>query len=283
MTFYLKIILVFLLSFFLTLQEGYTQDIYQKKHIKVALRMIGHQVLLQSGDSTTRVLPISKNENQYKIEFDTAFAFVPEDIITIVNQVVTETKLASRYIVEMQDCHTKEIVYSYEVNNLTHSDITPCISRKQPKGCYHLLLTLSDTNLNAAISPINYIAPFLLLVVFLILYLLFFKKKTPKILDTNRVQIGNYTYDKIHTTLWLKEEKIELTSKEADLLLLLHQSANKTIEREVLLNMIWGDEGDYVGRTLDVFISKLRKKLKGDSSIKIVNTRGVGYKLVLDI
>jgi DNA-binding response OmpR family regulator len=48
------------------------------------------------------------------------------------------------------------------------------------------------------------------------------------------------------------------------------------------LNKVWGDEGDYIGRTLDVFISKLRKKLEADSSIKIVNIRGVGYKLVMD-
>ena len=58
---------------------------------------------------------------------------------------------------------------------------------------------------------------------------------------------------------------------------------NTTVERDVILNMVWGDEGDYVGRTLDVFISKLRKKLEADSSVKIVNIRGVGYKLVTEV
>ena len=47
--------------------------------------------------------------------------------------------------------------------------------------------------------------------------------------------------------------------------------------------MICRDEGDYVGRTLDVFISKLRKKLEFDSKVKIVNVRGIGYKLVMDV
>jgi DNA-binding response OmpR family regulator len=74
---------------------------------------------------------------------------------------------------------------------------------------------------------------------------------------------------------------MELTSKEADLLLVLHESANKTVEREMILKRVWGDEGDYVGRTLDVFISKLRKRLEFDPSIKIINTRGVGYKLAV--
>jgi DNA-binding response OmpR family regulator len=66
------------------------------------------------------------------------------------------------------------------------------------------------------------------------------------------------------------------------LLLLLHESANTTVAREVILNRVWGDNGNYVGRTLDVFISKLRKKLEADSGVKIVNTRGVGYKLLID-
>ena len=54
------------------------------------------------------------------------------------------------------------------------------------------------------------------------------------------------------------------------------------MEREVLLNKVWGDQGDYVGRTLDVFISKLRKKLEADPHVKIVSIRGVGYKMVID-
>lgn len=77
-------------------------------------------------------------------------------------------------------------------------------------------------------------------------------------------------------------EKTELTSKESDLLLLLHNSVNNTVERDVILNAVWEDEGDYIGRTLDVFISKLRKKLMADSKIRILNVRGVGYKLIVN-
>ena len=63
---------------------------------------------------------------------------------------------------------------------------------------------------------------------------------------------------------------------------LLIAGANEPVDRNELLREVWGDEGDYVGRTLDVFISKLRKKLKPDPSLKIVNIRGIGYKLVID-
>ena len=82
--------------------------------------------------------------------------------------------------------------------------------------------------------------------------------------------------------LSIDNQTIELSNKETELLALLHSSANEPVEREVLLHKVWGDNGDYVGRTLDVFISKLRKKLEADSSVKIVNIRGVGYKLVMN-
>ena len=101
--------------------------------------------------------------------------------------------------------------------------------------------------------------------------------------NPNWISLGKYHFDKLNSELILEEQRIELTSKEADLLFLLYETVNTTIERDVLLNKVWGDEGDYIGRTLDVFISKLRKKLEFDERIKIVNVRGVGYKLVMDV
>lgn len=62
---------------------------------------------------------------------------------------------------------------------------------------------------------------------------------------------------------------------------LLYTNINQNVTREDILQIVWGDEGDYLGRTLDVFISKLRKKLETDPNIKIVNIRGVGYRMVL--
>ncbi|MBK9591743.1 MAG: winged helix-turn-helix domain-containing protein [Crocinitomicaceae bacterium] len=63
----------------------------------------------------------------------------------------------------------------------------------------------------------------------------------------------------MHVASIKKKQSIELSSKEADLLFLLFSNENKTLERAYILNLVWGDEGDYVGRTLDVFVSKLRK------------------------
>ena len=179
------------------------------------------------------------------------------------------------------------------MNDLEKSDIVPCKSRVQPKSCYNLIITILDTtNTDSAINNTqkldierNLLYFLITIIVFLILGILFilWKKNKKSRKDPNLIPIGAYFFDKRNSELIIEHQKIELTSKEADLLLLLHNDANTTVERDVILNMVWGDEGDYVGRTLDVFISKLRKKLEFDSKVKIVNVRGIGYKLVMDV
>ncbi len=105
-----------------------------------------------------------------------------------------------------------------------------------------------------------------LLLIFLVgLVIFLWQKRSKAVSDPNLISLGAYQFDKKNTGLLFKNKKTELTSKEADPLLLLHKQANKGIEREVILNEVWGDEGDYVGRSLDVFISKLRKKLEAGS------------------
>ena len=130
---------------------------------------------------------------------------------------------------------------------------------------------------------VYYIAIGILFVPIVVVFLFLWKRRKPSTIDPNLISLGEYHFDKRNTELLINHQRIELTNKEADLLLLLYDAVNTTVEREVILNMVWGDDGDYVGRTLDVFISKLRKKLEGDSNVKIINIRGVGYKLVTEV
>ncbi len=294
-----KSVLFAFVCFFVSTCPSISQDGYDEKHIEVALRKVGHQVLLSSGDSTSRVLPIINNGDSYIIQFDTEFEFVPENLVATVDRVILETGIAKGYILEVEECETEKVVYSYEVVEIAERNIMTCSSRFQPECCYNLLFTLkekidSTVVLNTAtMDPlvaakdesgnINYIALLILLSVIAIGFFFFLKKRNQPTIDPNLLPIGKYHFDKRNTELIIEDQRIELTSKEADLLLFLYNTVNTTVEREVILNMVWGDEGDYVGRTLDVFISKLRKKLEADSSVKIINIRGVGYKLVADV
>ena len=91
--------------------------------------------------------------------------------------------------------------------------------------------------------------------------------------------LGHYEFD--FANLLLKNHKTEksLTQKEADVLKLLYQNRERVLKREEILKQVWGDDDYFMGRSMDVFISKLRKYLKEDASIQIVNYHGVGFKL----
>jgi hypothetical protein len=70
------------------------QNTYDNKHIKVALRMIEHQLLLQIEDSTSLVLPIKQDKNQYSISFESEFEFNPDKLVSMVNKVMKDSKLS---------------------------------------------------------------------------------------------------------------------------------------------------------------------------------------------
>ncbi|MCS7020141.1 MAG: response regulator transcription factor [Cytophagales bacterium] len=98
---------------------------------------------------------------------------------------------------------------------------------------------------------------------------------------TGVYQIGNFTYDaKIHILSGMGEE-IKLTSKEAELLEMLCQYKNQVLERSKALRQVWGDDNYFNSRSMDVYITKLRKYLKADERIQIMNIHGTGYKLIV--
>jgi len=96
----------------------------------------------------------------------------------------------------------------------------------------------------------------------------------------NQINIGKYIFDYTKQKLTLIEEEVKLTHREAELLFHLSETRNEVLDRSVILKKIWGDDDFFNARSMDVFITKLRKKLKKDENIQIVNVRGYGYKLI---
>lgn len=298
---YSKFAFFVLMCLFSFLEKSDARDNIGESHINVAMRMVGHEVLLYSGDSSSLVLPVTKDGERYHIRFEKEIQFFPTELMAITNKAIRETGIASGYRVEVEDTNTNEVVYSYEIGSSSAYDMLPCAGRTYPKGNYDIFITILDMGeildqpTVAALDRLHSstqeedtsFSKFGILNISLLLligsFIFFWRKKAssqPEI-DPDVILLGGYEFNKRSMELSLNNEKTELTAKESDLLILLHSSANMTVEREQLLKKVWGDEGDYVGRTLDVFISKLRKKLEADSTVKIVNIRGVGYKLVL--
>ncbi len=98
----------------------------------------------------------------------------------------------------------------------------------------------------------------------------------------NVYKIGNYTFDYNRQTLISQNKEQKLTSKEAGLLKLLCTHANVVLDRHTALKEIWNDDSYFNARSMDVYIVKLRKYLKDDSRVELLNVHGVGFKLVMN-
>ena len=98
----------------------------------------------------------------------------------------------------------------------------------------------------------------------------------------SKFDLGTFKFDHIHQTLSQEDEIAKLTSKEADLLLLLCQNMNEITNRSAALNIIWGDDSYFNARSMDVYITKLRKRLQADDQVQIITAHGQGFRLVVD-
>jgi DNA-binding response OmpR family regulator len=93
-------------------------------------------------------------------------------------------------------------------------------------------------------------------------------------------KIGSYSFDSLNQTLIFEEKSIKLTTKESELLELLCTHGNEILERNFALKTIWIDDNYFNARSMDVYITRLRKYLRKDPSVKILNIHGKGYKLI---
>jgi len=103
--------------------------------------------------------------------------------------------------------------------------------------------------------------------------------KATKAKETGVFAIGQYTFYQLEHTLALGDSKKVLTNKEAEVIRILATSLGQVVKREDLLRPIWGNDDYFNGRSLDVFISKVRKLLQADDRIEVQNIHGIGYKL----
>lgn len=109
---------------------------------------------------------------------------------------------------------------------------------------------------------------------------IFLRRRTISTPSTaSKFLLGEYEFDHPNLTLHLNGDAKTLTQREADLLKLFAEQPNQVIKRSDILEKLWGEDDYFLGRSLDVFISRLRKYLKQDESLKIENIHGVGFRL----
>jgi len=99
--------------------------------------------------------------------------------------------------------------------------------------------------------------------------------------ESNMLKVGNINYEPELRLLYLAEGTKKLTTKENELLQLLVKNENEILDRQATLRAIWGDDNYFNGRSMDVYIAKLRKLLKEDPAIEIMNVHGKGFKFIV--
>ena len=110
---------------------------------------------------------------------------------------------------------------------------------------------------------------------------IFLKRSNKKVETVSTIyKLGNYQFDSTNFLIFNNEEKIALTQRESDLLKLFLNNKNTILKREDILKALWGDDDYFMGRSLDVFISRLRKIIANEKGISIENQHGIGFRFV---
>lgn len=270
-----------LFSIWLIISFEDNKDLFSEK-VKVSLRSIGNQLLLINKDSTSLVLPVTALENnKYQLSFQKPLAFDPEQLVSIIDQTFQKAQLPSNYLVETVQCEEQEVAYSYQILNTVERSIVPCAGRYLPKNCYTIEVLFTDLQTTSVSKNIIYYI--MLLSGIILLFLGFYKKKEAAIKEESGeyATLGSFQFYPGQNKLVKQAIEISLSKKECELLEIFVANLNQVVKRDELTKKVWEDHGVFVGRSLDTYISKLRKKLETDSSIKITNVHGVGYKLEL--
>lgn len=252
----------------------------EPKRVKLILRDIGHELLLSSNDSTTRVSPIKElDEGFYQISFEKELEFEPNNLVDIIEKRFEVSGLTNYYFVEVLTCETEETAYSFEIAQKESMTIVPCDGRTLPLDCYLIQISLGErTSSRSNFSVIIYGS---VGIASLLVFFFWFKKSQPNqeypLGQLKNFGASMFSLDQLKIIHDNKE--IILSKKECEILNILIENLNKVTTRAELVKRVWEDQGVVVGRSLDTYISKLRKKLKPDSNLKLSNVHGVGYKL----
>ncbi len=259
---------------------------YNEKRIMMACRAIGDKLLTLAGDQNSRVMPVWHNgKGSFVLEFQSEFSFNPDSLVKVAQESLSTTDLSQNYVVSVLNCAFNQVVYGFEIN--TQLDNIPCLGRDIPTGCYTIDIHFKDYN-QPQLASLPYSTLLWSVLGFsLVLFIVQpFIQRSPLSKSGEKVakpiKLGRYRFDQKRRLLLDRKEEIALTEKEYQILNILISAPNQIISRDRLLKEIWEDDGVFTGRSLDMFVSKLRKKIKDDPTVKITNVYGKGYRLEID-
>ena len=178
------------------------------------------------------------------------------------------------------DAESKKVVYGFEIDRKNPKPI-PCIGRPLPQSNYYVDISffeMHSARLDVALFVESFLGASLLFCLFLI-GLPFLKKREAPFEDRDVIKIPDAQLDFRANEILVKNKRIKLTSKEAQILKILVDNEGNLVTRDHLTQEVWLKEGVVTSRSLDMYISRLRKKIKELPNAQILNRHGKGYVL----
>ncbi len=268
--------------------EGETEGTRLARSANLALRRTAHILLRQQGDSTSRIAPVQQiDDRTFTIRLEKSFAY--DGIPTLLQESLERHHISTPYDVAVLDCTNGEVQLGYTFYDLKTPEGVACSGRVQDEGCHTLQVTFSAPVTTAA-APIGLwwagalgflLAGFVGLVWYRVGRVNVPVETSEPVLaqENNLLYLGQTTFDPANQTLRVADRHQTLTYRETKLLRLFAEHPNQLLERDFILQSVWGDEGITVGRSADVFVSRLRKLLQSDPTLRIASIHGVGYRL----
>ncbi|MEY4540179.1 MAG: hypothetical protein RLZZ306_1936 [Bacteroidota bacterium] len=252
--------------------------------VNLALRRTAHRLLKSSGDSTSQIEPVKiLNESTFMVRLNKNFKY--DNLPQLLEESLELHQIEGNYDVSVLNCEDGELELGYNYLDFKEDKDVACGGRKQDKNCYDLKVSFTEKSVQNT-SKSLWLIP--LWGLFLGGFIYWNRKKTEQktelknVIETelaHKINFGNSSLNFSNQLLYTGNTQHNLTYREAKLLKLFVDNANQLLERDFIMKAIWEDEGITVGRSLDVFVSRLRKMLQADANVQIVTLHGVGYKL----
>ena len=256
--------------------------------INLAMRQTAHKLLKQTGDSTSTIAPIKQtSENSYLAKLEHHFNY--DSLSSILKNSFEAYGIKSEYEVAVWDCGNKELILGYSSHDVLQGEGIPCGGRNQTVDCFNFTVTFTEKPLLSNKPFLPFLLGGLCFSTFFgLIYFFYFHKKKKEIIklpqaieprdETHLIYFGKSIFNAHNQTIEIKNITQKLTFREAKLLHLFCNHKNELLDRDFILKHVWEDEGVFVGRSVDVFVSRLRKLLKEDESLKILNVHSRGYR-----
>jgi DNA-binding winged helix-turn-helix (wHTH) protein len=258
------------------------------RKINLALRRTADRLLHIIGDSTSRIPAIEQHGvSTWRIHIGPSIGY--DSLPFVLQASLDQYHIRNRYEVTIHRCENDVIELGYQQEDFLLDSLVPCGMRQEPSGCHYIEVTFDAGNTTIPVTEDKswiYVLTFGVVGVSGGAAALWWRRRklvrqdaAMPINENEWLTFGQSKLNIANQMIEIGNAKHSLTYREAKLLHLFASHPGQLLERDHILQQVWADEGVQVGRSLDMFVSRLRKKLKDDTTIGIVAIHGLGYKL----